>query len=294
MSKYGLFLGCNTPALRPDVEHAIRLSMPKLGVDLVDLPGYVCCPAFGTFPSSDEDAQLAVNAWNLSLAEKQGVDLAVQCGSCYSSLRLGSHLLEEEAKRTRINEILAKGGKHYDGKAKPHHVLDVLYNDIGVDQIAKSIGTSLKGLHGIVQFPCHTLYPSDVVGFEPDKGPPHVLSDLLEALGATVDHYSLEYQCCGGAGGFHKADAAAAHDFLRSKLDAIAAETQADFIVVSCITCLMWMDNQQETLSKNSDKKYSLPVFDYNQLLALCMGAKPEQVAAISAISRDKVTERFK
>lgn len=294
MSKYGLFLGCNTPALRPDVEHAIRKSMPQLGVDLVDLPGYVCCPAFGTFPSSDENAQLAVNAWNLSLAEDQDVNLCVQCGSCYSSLRLGSHLLEEEAKRTKVNEILAKGGKHYDGKARPQHVMDVLYNDVGVDHIAKNITKSLKGLHGIVQFPCHTLYPSDVVGFEPDKGPPHVLPDLLEALGATVDHYSLEYQCCGGAGGFAKADHGAAHDFLQSKLDAIQDETQADFIVVSCITCLMWMDNQQKALSEKNGRKYEIPVFDYNQLLALCLGAPAEQVAAISTISRDSVIDRIK
>ncbi len=294
MSKYGLFLGCNTPALRPDVEHAIRKSMPQLGVDLVDLPGYVCCPAFGTFPSADEDAHLAVNAWNLSLAEKEGVDLAVQCGSCYSSLSMGSHLLKDKKKFTRVNELLAKGGRSFKGESKPHHVLDVLYNDVGVDRIAKTITKSLKGLHGIVQFPCHTLYPSDVVGFEPDKGPPHVMPDLLEALGATVDHYSLEYQCCGGAGGFHKADAPAAHNFLKSKLDAIKAETQADFIVVSCITCLMWMDIQQKSLSEGNGETYSIPVFDYNQLLALCLGAPAEQVAAISTIPRDAVIDRIK
>jgi len=294
MSKYGLFLGCNTPALRPDVEHAIRKSMPELGVDLVDLPGYVCCPAFGTFPSADEDAQLAVNAWNLSLAEEQGLDMAVQCGSCYSSLRMGSHLLENEEKRARVNEFLAKGGRNFKGETRPRHMLDVLYNEVGVDRIVKTIGRSLEGLHGIVQFPCHTLYPSDVVGFEPDQGPPHVLTDLLEALGATVDHYSLEYQCCGGAGGFSNADAGAAHEFLRSKLDAIIAETQADFIVVSCITCLMWMDNQQKTLSEANGKKYAIPVFDYNQLLALCMGAPAEQVAAISTIPREAVIDKIK
>jgi heterodisulfide reductase subunit B len=268
--------------------------MPKLGVDLVDLAGYVCCPAFGTFPSADEHAQLAVNAWNLSLAEAEGLDLAVQCGSCYSSLRLGSHLLQAEQKRGAVNDILAKGGRHYKGEAKPRHMLDVLYHDVGVDRIAKTLGKSLAGLHGIVQFPCHTLYPSDVVGFEPDRGPPHVLADLLEALGATVDHYSLEYQCCGGAGGFHKADAGAAHDFLRSKLDAIIAETQADFIVVSCITCLMWMDNQQKPLSESNGKKYAIPVFDYNQLLALCLGAPDEHVAAISTIPRGSVIDRIK
>ena len=85
--KYGLFPGCNMPAHRPDVEQAIRKSMGALGVELVDLEGYVCCPAFGTFPSSDENGHMAVSGWNLSLAEDRGVDIMVECGSCYSSLR---------------------------------------------------------------------------------------------------------------------------------------------------------------------------------------------------------------
>ncbi len=87
--KYGLFLGCNMPAIRPDVERALRLSLPRLGLELVDLEGAACCPAFGTFPSADEIAGLAVSAWNLSIAEEKGVTLLAQCGSCYSSLRLG-------------------------------------------------------------------------------------------------------------------------------------------------------------------------------------------------------------
>ncbi len=30
------FPGCNTPAIRPDVERAIRASLPVLGIELVD------------------------------------------------------------------------------------------------------------------------------------------------------------------------------------------------------------------------------------------------------------------
>jgi len=42
--KYGFFLGCNMPAIRPDLERAVRLTMPELGVELVELewhlPGF--------------------------------------------------------------------------------------------------------------------------------------------------------------------------------------------------------------------------------------------------------------
>jgi heterodisulfide reductase subunit B len=289
----GLFLGCNTPAIRPDVERAIRFTMPELGVDLVDLEGYVCCPAFGTFPSTDEDSHLAVSGWNLSLAEQKGLDLLVECGSCYSSLRMGRELIiKDEARRARVNELLQPAGRTVEGRATVRHISDVLYHEVGPEKIAARITKNLKGLHGVVQYPCHTLFPSELVGFDETSTRPHVLGDLLEALGAKVDHFSREYQCCGGAGGFHRNSAPEAQAFAKQRLDAIRHETQADFIVVSCITCLMFLDNVQKELAQGSHEP-TIPVFDYNQLLALCMGCDPKQVACISSVPRDTITSRF-
>jgi heterodisulfide reductase subunit B len=108
-----------------------------------------------------------------------------------------------------------------------------------------------------------------------------------------VDSYSREYSCCGGSGGLHKSDRKAALNFYKDKLDAVRNETRADFIVSSCITCLMWMDNQQTHLSEEG-REYSIPVFDYNQLLALCMGFEPKQVAAIASIPREEVIGRIR
>lgn len=147
-------------------------------------------------------------------------------------------------------------------------------------------------MHGIIQYPCHTLFPSEIVGFEQSSVRPHGLADLVEALGAEVDHFSLEHTCCGGAGGFHGASKAEANAFAQRKLDAILAETRADFIVVSCITCLMHLDNVQKELSSGG-KQYAIPVFDYNQLLALAMGFPAQEVASISTVSRAPVIERL-
>jgi heterodisulfide reductase subunit B2 len=168
----------------------------------------------------------------------------------------------------------------------------VLYHDVGLDKIAASLEKPLDGLHGVVQYPCHTLFPSELVGFDGPPARPHILGDLVESLGATVDHFSREYQCCGGAGGFHRNSAPEAQAFAKSKLDAIKEETRADFIVVSCITCLMFLDNVQKELTRGGDE-FAIPVFDYNQLLALCMGHDARQVASICHISRDGITSRF-
>ena len=61
--------------------------------------------------------------------------------------------------------------------------------------------------------------------------------------------------------------------------------SDADFVVVSCITCLMHLDDVQKELSEGNGR-YALPVFDYSQLLALCMGFPAGEVAAISTTPR--------
>ncbi len=229
----------------------------------------------------------------MSIAEEKGIDLLIECGSCYSSLRTGRHeILGSDSKKARVNELLAIADKKIEGKATPRHITDVLYHDVGLKRIRESLKKSLEGLHAVVQYPCHTLFPSEVVGFD-NPTRPHILKDLVEALGAKVDSYSCELMCCGGAGGFHATSAPQAEDFAKRKFDAIQAETKADLIVVSCITCLLYMDHVQVSLSKGGDATYSYPVFDYNQLLALCMGFDPQQVASIADVPRDGVWERM-
>lgn len=293
--EYGLFLGCNVPAVRPDVERAIRLSMPRLGAELVDLRGAACCPAFGTFPSADEAASLAVSAWNFSIAEELGVEMVTECGSCYSSLRIArKRLLEDDEMRGRVDLLLARGGRTFRGTVVVRHIIDVLYNDIGTERIRGAVERSLEGFVAAVQYPCHTLYPSETVGFD-SPGRPVMLRSLVEALGAEVRSYSRELQCCGGAGGFTKGSFAAASEFAIRKLRAMKEETAADMAVVSCITCLEHLDRMQVEMNRrDGGDSCFIPVFDYNQLLALCMGFDPAEVASISGIDRNRLVERIR
>ena len=259
--KYGFFLGCNMPAIRPDVERAVRLTMPELGVDLVELEGYACCPGYGTFPASDEMAGLALSGRNLAIAEEKGVDLLIECGSCYSILRHAAHSLEDEGKRAKANELIALDNKKVSGTATPRHLIDVLFNEVGTEKISSLIKHRMDGIQIIAQSPCHVLWPNDIMGFD-DPGKPHMLADLVEALGATVPKFSREAQCCGGSGGFAARSHKEAVAFARKKFDAIKAETSTEAIVVSCITCLMWMNNVQTEFGEEYGEP--LPVFDYN------------------------------
>ncbi len=293
--RFGLFLGCNVPAVRPDVERAMRLALPRLGVELVDLEGSACCPAFGTFPSADENAALAVSAWNFSIAEELGVPMLTECGSCYSSLRMArKRLLEDDRRREAVERLLATAGRTFRGTVEVRHVIDVMYSEIGPERIADSIAFRMDGIGAVVQYPCHTLYPSETVGFESPSGRPRMLRELVEALGASVRTYSREMQCCGGAGGFVKGSFAGASEFAFRKLRAVVGETDAEAFVVSCVTCLEHLDRMQVELARKEGAGRGVPVFDYCQLLAVCMGFDPAEVASISAIPRESLVARIR
>ena len=50
------------------------------------------------------------------------------------------------------------------------------------------------------------------------------------------------------------------------------------------------MERVQVTLNQQvGEEQYKIPVFDYNQLLALCLGFDPKEVSAICNVPRDPV-----
>ena len=91
------------------------------------------------FRQADIDSWLATSGWNLSIAEEKGCDFVVQCGSCYSSLRMGrEHIMHHADRMARVNELLEPTGRKVTGKSKVRHVSEVLYKEIGPETIAES------------------------------------------------------------------------------------------------------------------------------------------------------------
>jgi len=168
-----LFLGCNTPAIRPDVERAIRASMPVLG-----LIWWMPTTMSVVRPSVLSPLPMRRPGWRQAagifpLPKRRGVIFVVQCGSCYSSLRMGrEHLMHDAEKLARANELLEPTGRRVTGQSKVRHVSEVLFREIGPEKIASLLKKSLQGLHGIVQYPCHTCTPVRSWGLKNPPGAP--------------------------------------------------------------------------------------------------------------------------
>ena len=295
MEKFGLYLGCNIPFKAPDIEQSFRKVLPELGVDIVDLEGASCCPAWGTAPSFDLDTWLAISGRNIALAEEQNAHIMTGCNSCFGVLSEAKHMIEHKAgKKEVVNEKLAQIGRKYQGAAKIYHVAHVLHDIVGVEKIKEKIKYNLEGLKIAVQPGCHILWPSDVMEVK-EENPffPTQLKELCEVLGAEVPHYSRLEDCC-GMGAMRSTDQAKSFITLKRKLDSMKEEIDPDLIVTTCSSCYLQLDGGQKILREKGEIDYSIPVFYYTQLLALCMGFEAAEVAAICEIPRDEIIQKVK
>ncbi len=272
--RYGLFLGCTIPARARNYELSARKVAARLGIELVDVPEFVCCG----FPVKGADRKGAeiMGAYNLALARKNGLDLCVLCSSCASALTETAHLIEEdETVRREVNETLSRVGLHYDGGVKVRHFARILYQEVGMDRIRPTLTRSLKGLRIAPHYGCHYLKPSEIYdSFDPVEDP-RTLDELFALTGAEVVEYGHRKRCCGGP--VLAVDEGTALAVAKEKLDDILS-SGANAIGLVCPFCSVMYDSNQKGVESRFGKNYGLPVFYLSQVLGMAMGMDRKEV----------------
>lgn len=189
MTGYALFLGCTIPARQPNYELSARKALAKLGIELVDLANMTCC-APPPVQSIDLETGLSMAAYNICLAEEADLNMVTLCTGCFESLAMTNAMLKENEKlREKVNRILSKAGKEFQGSKEVKHYLQVLKDDVGVEHIKQSVSKPLGNLKVASFSGCHLLRPSELLKFD-DPERPRIFDDLIEALGAK----SIEYR----------------------------------------------------------------------------------------------------
>ncbi len=294
MEKCGIYLGCNIPFKAPDIEQSFYKVFPELGVEVVDMEGATCCPAWGTAPSFDINTWLAVSGRNINIAEEKNVDIMTGCNSCFGVMSEAKHMIEHDPQKKKIlDKNLALIDRKYKGNSEVFHVSHVLYSKIGPEKIKEKVKYTLKELKIAVQPGCHILWPTEVMAVkEKNSFFPTILKELCESLGADVPHYSKLNGCC-GMGAMRSTDQVRSLGLLKEKLVNMKEEINPDMIVTTCSSCYLQFDGAQKILREQGEIDFEIPVFYYTQLLALCMGFDPQNVAAISETPRDEIIQRI-
>jgi heterodisulfide reductase subunit B len=290
MKSYALFLGCTIPARQPSYELSARKALSKLGIELVDLANMTCC---GPPPveSIDLEASLSAAAYNISLAEEADLDIVTLCAGCFQSLGKANAMLKADKHlKARINSNLSHAGKEFEGNKEVRHYIQVLLDDVGVEQIRKSVSKPLSNLKVAAFYGCHVLRPSNLLKFD-DPERPHILDDLIEALQAKSIEYREKLKCCGGLlRGFSDE---LALDIARDKL-VNTSKAGADCIATICPFCFVALDIGQVQLRSKQKEIYDMPVLHYSELLALALEIDPKELALEThKIKVDKIIDKL-
>lgn len=274
--KFAFFPGCLIPVRYPQMEAAIRKTLPRLGVEIVDLPGFTCCPDPIYFKSYDKLAWLTVAARNLAVAEEAGLEVLALCSSCASVLaEAAEELTEDDDLRARVNEKLAKVGRKVERPPRVRHFARWLYEEVGPEAIKEKVVAPLADFRFAVHYGCHYLKPSWAFHDAEDPEAPHSIGELLRATGADVVDYAEYKKCCGGA--LLGIDAELSLAIAGEKLTRVKA-AGPDAVVLVCPFCAVMYDDNQKKVAAQLEQELELPVLFLPQVLGLALGFSAKDV----------------
>jgi len=272
VKRLAFFPGCLIPARYPAMEFAIRQVMPRLGIDIVDLPEASCCPDPIYFKSKDKLSWLCVAARNLTLAEDRGLDVFTNCSGCTATLSEAYHLLKDEELRAQVNARLARIGREYRGTIRVRHIVTILRDVVGYDAVQQSVVRPLAGLRLAIHYGCHLLKPSRIMQVD-DPNNPEVMENLVAAIGGEPVRHRNWYLCCGKACQREEVPAEMMHDLLAS-----VHSEHADILCLICPTCFGQFDYGQHKVAQQYGEGFSTPAVYFFQLLAFAQGVPYEKL----------------
>ncbi len=294
MKAYAYFLGCITPNRYPGIEYSTIEVLKNFGVELKPMHGTSCCPAPGVFGSFDLWNWLVLAARNITIAENMGLDITVTCNGCYATLQEANHILQHKRELTeKVNSLLRKINKTYRGTVKVIHVIEILYNAVGLETIKNRVVKPLNNVRVAVHYGCHFLKPSDIRGHgSPEK--PTILDELVEVLGAQSVDYKDKLMCCGAGGGVRAGKPETALDITKDKVEAML-DAEADCVVTPCAFCHLQFDRGQVELTAKTKHEYNLPVVFITQLIGLALGITPEKLGLLNnEVSVERLLKKLK
>ncbi len=275
--KYWLYQGCSLEASGSPYMVPLEAVGKTLGVEFEEIPDWNCCSASIGYIKGNETQIYALNARNLALAEAAGGhDIVAPCSSCYILMnKVNRQIKEDEALAAQMNEVLAEADLSYKGSLNVRHLLDVLYNDVGLEKIKAAVKKPLTGIKIAGYVGCQTVRP---FGEYDSVERPVVLDELIRALGAEAVEFPKRIRCCGS--GIFLTEMDVCTGLAKDVIEDAAAHGAA-LITTACPMCQMNLEAYQGEINKRFGTNINMPVTFISQLMAVAFGLDWKKDAAL-------------
>jgi len=258
---------CVTPVYLKPYNASTDAVLKALDIGFVDIKEFNCCG----YPLKDVDlkAQVLASARNLSLAEKRDLDIMTLCNCCYETLIQANQLMDEDPSLKKdVNGKLTQEDLEYQGNTRVRHLLEVLYNDVGLEALKEKVVRPFKGVKIAVHYGCHILRPRERVQFD-DPGTAPIFDQLVEITGAEIIPWETQLDCCGAP--VWGIDDELSMDLSQKKIKD-ARRSGADYLCVACAYCQIQFDRVQKMFVAKRGEDQGLPSLVFTQLLGVSLG----------------------
>lgn len=292
--QYSFYPGCSSQKLASSYNQfrSTQSICETLGIQLNEIPDWNCCSASIGYAGGGELPRLTLSARNLALSEQEhpGQDFVATCAACWlASREANDRLNENQQLKTEANEALKEAKLTFKGEKKVRHMVEVLIEDIGYEEMAKHVKKPLKGLKIAGYVGCQTNRPFGIAGESFEN--PVYLDKMIAALGAEpVENYDKKVSCCGGALMFSEPEKSQA---LVKDIIQAAYDGGADMIVTPCPVCQMNTEVYQEHINQKYGTKFNLPSVYYSTLMSVAYGKTAKEAALDGQIIKAKKLEEI-
>lgn len=269
--RYAYYPGCSLHATAQEYNLSMRSVCNHLGIDLIEIPDWVCC---GSTPAhvTSHWLSLSLAIANCTWAEKQGMDIVAPCASCFSRLKVANlEVKKDESVRKKVNELISE---EYEGKVAIINPLQ-LFNRLDVlGKIKNAVKRELSGLKVACYYGCLLARPKEI-SEEENCEAPMKMDRIISHLGAKTCDWPYKTECCGASLAITQPGVA-----LRLACDILgsAIENGADCIAVACPLCQSNLDLRQPEVSEKLGRDIHIPIVYFSQLIGLALNLRQEAI----------------
>ena len=277
MVKYSYYPGNVARQSSREIEDTIHPLCRSLGIELIEITGYNS-DGGNIIKQGNRELQLALNARNLALAEKNGHDILTVCASSQGIMHESLDTFQKDPiALANANRVLEKttGMTLKADEITTNHLLHILIDEIGIDKIKAAVVNPLD-----LDIACYYgphMQRKGACGGD-DAWNPTYMEQLITALGGQPIEYKSKTSSVGNPSLLSLGDSVMK---MTARVLNDAKKAGAKVLVTACSQSHSNLDSYQGKAGRVANKQTNIPVVNLTEIIAFAFGHFTDRYAQL-------------